>query len=107
MLIGTTRPETMLGDTAVAVHPEPQARAGETPARTARSKLGKANDKEAKRAPRASWSACRSARRGDAAAAGKAGRDGRRGHVLELPLVGRKIPLIADATPTRPRAPAP
>src|SRR4051794_23924697 len=47
VLIGTTRPETMLGDTAVAVHPEP-ARELDKRERELEAKLAKAEGGEAK-----------------------------------------------------------
>lgn len=59
IVVATTRPETMLGDTAVAVHPEDERY---------RDLIGK--------------------------------------NVI-LPLVGRRIPIVADEYPTRRRAPAP
>ncbi len=43
--IATTRPETMLGDTAVAVHPDPDTRLKQMEA-TLRASLGPATDKE-------------------------------------------------------------
>ncbi len=47
VLIGTTRPETMLGDTAVAVHPEP-VKELEKREKQLESELAKASEKEAK-----------------------------------------------------------
>ncbi len=47
VLIGTTRPETMLGDTAVAVHPEP-ARELDKRERDLETSLAKAGDKDAR-----------------------------------------------------------
>ena len=44
--IATTRPETMLGDTAVAVHPDPAARAGPGGKRTRAKRLAEAPAKE-------------------------------------------------------------
>jgi valyl-tRNA synthetase len=92
--IATTRPETMLGDTAVAVHPDPAA-AFDKLAADLRSKLCDATSKE--RSEIESQQEQLATRRAkmlpqleqlrDMAAAGRK---------LKLPLVDREIPLIAD-----------
>ena len=93
VLIATTRPETMLGDNAVAVHPEP-TRELEKREQELRAELSKATEKEAKDIKER---LDRIEKRKDylphleklavMAAAGT---------TLDLPLVGRSIPLIAD-----------
>ncbi|MCA9133093.1 MAG: class I tRNA ligase family protein [Planctomycetales bacterium] len=92
--IATTRPETMLGDTAVAVHPDPAA-ALDNLERQLRDKLSSASAKE--RAPLEKQLQDLAQRRTThlpllltlAAMAG-------RGAKLRLPLVDREIPLVAD-----------
>ncbi|MFQ5589863.1 MAG: valine--tRNA ligase [Phycisphaerae bacterium] len=100
VIIATTRPETMLGDTAVAVHPDPEQFFAEREARLSdaiagatgkeRAELG--SKLESLRARRESQ-LCRLIQLRDMA------RDRR---MLMLPLVERQIPLIADewADPT-------
>ena len=92
--IATTRPETMLGDTAVAVHPDPEA-ALEAVASQLRQKLAEASTKD--RPPLEQQLVELAERRTThlpllkrlAAMA-------RRGARLKLPLIGREIPLVAD-----------
>lgn len=92
--IATTRPETMLGDTAVAVHPDPDA-ALDAHEQALRSKLASAHSKE--RAPIEKQLEELSQRRQThlphlrqlAAMA-------QRGAKLRLPLLDREIPLVAD-----------
>ncbi|HEX4610220.1 MAG TPA: valine--tRNA ligase [Urbifossiella sp.] len=100
VLIATTRPETMLGDTAVAVHPEPR-RELDKRENELRDELAKAS-KEAKPSEKETKELRdrleRLSKRRDEmlpqlerlAAMAMAGA------TLELPLVGRIIPLIAD-----------
>lgn len=92
--IATTRPETMLGDTAVAVHPDP-ARALDRLEKEIRERLDKASEKE-KPAYREQLENIEKRRKEmlpqlellrDMAL------DGRR---IRLPLVNRDIPLVAD-----------
>ncbi len=92
--IATTRPETMLGDTAVAVHPDPAA-ALEKATADLRAKLAAAPEKE-KEAIRKQIDDVTARRQKmlpqlerlrDMAAAGR---------MLRLPLVNREIPLITD-----------
>jgi valyl-tRNA synthetase len=92
--IATTRPETMLGDTAVAVHPDPAAalkqaekeliqRLSDAPAKEKpdiQSQLHEVQRRQREMLP--SLEQLR-----DMALAGR---------LLELPLTGRRIPLIAD-----------
>ena len=92
--IATTRPETMLGDTAVAVHPDPAA-ALDKVQQQLREKLSKANQKEQPEIEkqivaideRCAEMLPQLEQLRDMAA------DGR---LLMLPLVNREIPLIAD-----------
>ncbi|NCA11129.1 valine--tRNA ligase [bacterium] len=92
--VATTRPETLLGDTAVAVHPAPAA-ALDAAEQTLREKRAAAHPKEHAEIDAALDDLA--ARRCDLlplldTLAGMAGA-GRR---VRLPLVGRAIPLVAD-----------
>ncbi len=92
--IATTRPETMLGDTAVAVHPQPATqlakvkkeltdKLAEAPAKEKppiEAQLEALADREKTKLPQLQTLAEMAAR----------------GVMLELPLTGRKIPLITD-----------
>jgi valyl-tRNA synthetase len=92
--IATTRPETMLGDTAVAVHPDP-ARALDEAERLLETRLAAAPAKE-KPDLEKELEDVRERRRttlGLLVALRDMARDGRKVH---LPLVDRQIPLIAD-----------
>jgi valyl-tRNA synthetase len=92
--IATTRPETMLGDTAVAVHPDPSAGFDERGAEL-REKLLTASAKE--KAELEEQMSLLMDRRAAAQSQLTQLRDmARRGVQLELPLTGRKIPLITD-----------
>ncbi len=92
--VATTRPETLLGDTAVAIHPDPAA-ALDAAERTLREKREQANAKEHAEIDRALDDL---AQRRTAllplletlAAMARAGRK------VRLPLLGRAIPLVAD-----------
>jgi valyl-tRNA synthetase len=92
--IATTRPETMLGDTAVAVHPDParaldDAEAALNRKRTeAAAKDGAAIDDQI--------AAIRERRKTHLPQLLKLRDMAQRGVMLELPLTGRTIPLIAD-----------
>ncbi|MBL9079427.1 MAG: valine--tRNA ligase [Planctomycetes bacterium] len=94
VLVATTRPETMLGDTAVAVHPDPAAALAATIA-AQRQKLAEAPAKE-QEAAQAELDRLLERERTllptlvRIAAMAKAGRQ------LTLPLVQRRIPLIVD-----------
>ena len=92
--VATTRPETLLGDTAVAVHPAPAA-AIDVAERALREKRAQANAKEHAEIDRALDDLAQ--RRDDLlplletlAAMARAGRQ------VRLPLLGRAIPLVAD-----------
>ncbi len=92
--IATTRPETMLGDTAVAVHPDP-AGAFDKLQVELREKMLVATDKE--RAELNGQAELLLERRAKMLPQLEQLRDmAARGVMLELPLTGRKIPLIAD-----------
>jgi len=92
--IATTRPETMLGDTAVAVHPEP-AKAFDKVETELREKFLQATAKE--QGELEEQMTLLLERRGKMLARLEQLRDmAKRGVMLELPLTGRKIPLIAD-----------
>ncbi len=92
--IATTRPETMLGDTAVAVHPDPATAFAKLES-DARTKLAAATDKE-KAECQAELDAIVQ-RRDRMLASLELLRDmAHDGRMLELPLAGRQIPLVAD-----------
>jgi valyl-tRNA synthetase len=92
--IATTRPETMLGDTAVAVHPEP-ATAFDKIGTELREKLLAATAKE--KGELEEQMTLLMDRRAAVEKQLIQLRDmAKRGVMLELPLTGRKIPLIAD-----------
>lgn len=92
--IATTRPETMLGDTAVAVHPDPAKQLDKVEAEL-REKLAAANDKE-KPAVEAQIEALAERRTTHLPTLEKLRDMTARGVMLELPLTDRQIPLIAD-----------
>jgi valyl-tRNA synthetase len=93
--VATTRPETLLGDTAVAVHPDPAA-ALDAVEHELREKRAAAPVKE--QAGHDAALEDLAARRRDLlpllATLAAMARDGRR---VRLPLLGREIPLVADA----------
>jgi len=92
--IATTRPETMLGDTAVAVHPDPAAALAKAQAEL-EEKLAVAPEKE--KQPLASSLEALKERRLTLLPQLEQLRDmALDGRMLELPLTGRTIPLIAD-----------
>lgn len=92
--VATTRPETMLGDTAVAVHPDPAA-ALDRAEQELRRRLSAAGDKE--RAALRAELAGIEARRREVLPALLALRDmARAGRQVRLPLLNRPIPLILD-----------
>ena len=95
VVVATTRPETMLGDTAVAVHPEP-AKALDKIQSELHEKLAKAKESE-KAAISAELEAVTERREGmllklellrDMANAGRK---------IRLPLMDREIPLVCDS----------
>jgi valyl-tRNA synthetase len=92
--VATTRPETMLGDTAVAVHPDPAA-ALDRAAAELRNRLAAAGDKQ--RAELEAELAAIEERRQRLLPELLALRDmARAGRMVLLPLVDRPIPLILD-----------
>ncbi len=94
VIVATTRPETMLGDTAVAVHPDP-ASAFDRVGAELREKLLTAAAKE--KAELEEQMTLLMDRRAKMQARLEQLRDmAKRGVQLELPLTGRTIPLIAD-----------
>jgi len=92
--IATTRPETMLGDTAVAVHPDPE-RAFDKALAELESRLQSASptDKDVLQAELNQLTERRSDRLKGLIQLRDMARDGR---TLHLPLVDREIPLITD-----------
>ncbi|MGF1578404.1 MAG: class I tRNA ligase family protein [Gemmataceae bacterium] len=94
VLIGTTRPETMLGDTAVAVHPDPE-KVLDKREKELQEELAKANEKEAKQLQK-QIEAVQQRREEMLPTLKKLAEMAAKGTTLELPLVGRKMPLIAD-----------
>ena len=94
VIVATTRPETMLGDTAVAVHPEPDKALSKV-ASELREKLKKANDKD-KPAIEAAIEAL-AQRREEMLSSLELLRDmAKDGRKLMLPLMNREIPLVCD-----------
>ena len=94
VMVATTRPETLLGDTAVAVHPDPAAALTAVEAEL-RAKRAAASAKEQPEIDRGLEDLA--ARRAELlprlealAAMARAGR------MVQLPLLGRSIPLVAD-----------
>jgi valyl-tRNA synthetase len=92
--IATTRPETMLGDTAVAVHPNPSAAFDKVGAEL-REKLLTASAKE-KAELEEQMTLLLDRRAKNLSQLEKLRDMAVRGTMLELPLAGRKIPLITD-----------
>ncbi|TWT74623.1 Valine--tRNA ligase [Posidoniimonas polymericola] len=92
--IATTRPETMLGDTAVAVHPDPAKQLDKVEAEL-KEKLAAAPAKE-KPPIEAQLEALAERRQTILPELIKLRGMAARGVMLELPLTGRQIPLIAD-----------
>ncbi len=92
--IATTRPETMLGDTAVAVHPDPAAALDKAEAEL-RSRLAAAPEKE-KAGLRTELEDLEERRRTLLPELVKLRDMALDGRMLALPLLDRPIPLIAD-----------
>ncbi|MEE9601780.1 MAG: class I tRNA ligase family protein, partial [Thermoguttaceae bacterium] len=92
--IATTRPETMLGDTAVAVHPDPAAELAKTQAEL-EEKLATAPAKE-KQPLAVSLEAPAERRQTILPQLLQLREMAARGVQVELPLTGRTIPLIVD-----------
>jgi valyl-tRNA synthetase len=92
--IATTRPETMLGDTAVAVHPDPAGALDKVEAEL-QARLATAPAKEKEGVQKQIDNVAR--RRAEMLPALKQLRDmAKAGRMLMLPLVNREIPLVAD-----------
>ncbi len=92
--IATTRPETMLGDTAVAVHPDPRAALDQVEQQL-RAKLAEASEKDAE--PIKAQLDDIAVRRREMLPVLEKLRDmARAGRKLLLPLVNREISLVAD-----------
>ncbi|QDS97810.1 valine--tRNA ligase [Adhaeretor mobilis] len=92
--IATTRPETMLGDTAVAVHPDPAKQLDKVEAEL-KEKLAAANDKD-KPAIEAQIEAIAERRKNKLPELETLRDMAQRGVKLKLPLTDREIPLITD-----------
>ncbi len=92
--IATTRPETMLGDTAVAVHPDPAA-ALSTAETELRQKLSAVQEKD-KPAVEAQLNELLQRRRTILPLLVRLRDMARAGRRIRLPLLGREIPLVAD-----------
>lgn len=92
--IATTRPETMLGDTAVAVHPDPASALDKTEA-TLKERLeaAPAKDKSSIQIQLDDLQARRLSLLPKLVTLAKMAREGR---MLRLPLADREIPLVAD-----------
>ncbi len=94
VLVATTRPETMLGDTAVAVHPDPAA-ALDKAEQEAHAKLADAAEKE-KAVIRAQLENIAERRKTLLPTLIKLRDMAKAGRKILLPLVNREIPLICD-----------
>ncbi len=92
--IATTRPETMLGDTAVAVHPDPAA-ALEAAEHKLLDEIAKANDKE-RSEKQQRLEDIRQRRATMLPELQRLVAMARAGRRLRLPLMDREIPLVAD-----------
>ncbi len=94
VLVATTRPETMLGDTAVAVHPDP-AGALAAAIEAQRQKVAEAAEKERQEAQQ-ELDRLETRRRELLPTLVAIAAMARAGRTLSLPLVNRTIPLILD-----------
>jgi valyl-tRNA synthetase len=94
VVVATTRPETMLGDTAVAVHPEPAA-ALEKARQALLQKIEEANAKE-RPALEQQLSDLESRQREMLPALEQLASMAKQGRKIRLPLVDREIPLVVD-----------
>jgi valyl-tRNA synthetase len=94
VVVATTRPETMLGDTAVACHPDPDAALARLIAET-RERLGRSREREREALEHelARLEARRETHLPKLRALAAMARDGRK---IRLPLQEREIPLICD-----------
>lgn len=94
VIVATTRPETMLGDTAVAVHPDPAGRLAELVA-AAKEKAAKATDKE-RAGAEADLARLEERLQTHLAPLEQLAAMARDGRQVKLPLQCRPIPLILD-----------
>ncbi len=92
--IATTRPETMLGDTAVAVHPDPECAVAAAEAEL-KQKLAAASEKE-KPGVQAQLEELSERRRTLLPQLVRLRDMARAGRKVRLPLLNREIPLVAD-----------
>lgn len=92
--VATTRPETMLGDTAVATHPDPEKALGRL-IEKAQAKLAEANDKERPEAE-AELKRLEARRESHLPELLKLVAMAKAGKTIMLPLMNREIPLILD-----------
>ncbi|MGE4632569.1 MAG: class I tRNA ligase family protein, partial [Planctomycetota bacterium] len=94
VVVATTRPETMLGDTAVAVHPEPRQVLGER-LEQARNRLAQAPEKQQQELAE---EVTRLEDRIETLLPSleKLAQMAKEGRMVMLPIVDREIPLIAD-----------
>jgi valyl-tRNA synthetase len=92
--VATTRPETMLGDTAVAVHPDPAGALKKLEAEL-RDKLAKASPKEQADVQR-ELDNITERRKTMLPLLTKLAEMARAGRMIMLPLMEREIPLVAD-----------
>lgn len=97
VLVATTRPETMLGDTAVAVHPDP-AKALDKVEADLNQKLAKAPAAE-RDAIRTQIESLRQRRTEMLASLIQLRDMARAGRKLMLPLMNREIPMVTDTWP--------
>jgi valyl-tRNA synthetase len=94
VVVATTRPETMLGDTAVAVHPDPEAELAEV-ANELEGAIPAASAKQGAEYE-AQLQGLLERRRTHLPLLENLRDMAKRGVLLELPLTGRRIPLIMD-----------
>lgn len=94
VVVATTRPETLLGDTAVAVHPDPAAALAAVEAEL-QAKLAAASAKE-RLAIEAELATVTERRESMLPGLETLAAMARAGRLVQLPLLGRAIPLVAD-----------
>ena len=94
VVVATTRPETMLGDVAVAVHPEPRAELERLVA-SQRERVARAGNKE-RAEVEAELARLEARLENDVARLEQLAAMARDGRMLRLPLQERSIPLILD-----------
>ncbi len=95
VVVATTRPETMLGDTAVACHPDPRAALDQLIART-RERSARAGEKD-KASLEAELARLKDRRETHLEGLERLADMARDGRMVRLPLLDRPIPLICDA----------